>query len=206
MPIIAACLCVHVCPSFLSYKKLWHFNYIQYCLIITWNHLNILMLVFWVVMLCGLVGRYQHFGETYYLHLQPFRSAQHYNLEDQHQHLHYNENLRPHILNAVLNIDNCTEIATGSQCHSDFWVPHLVDLMKELVLEWDSIKFSYCELLALKCNQNLQIFKKMSTLQLDKYSVYVCMYVCVEVKVTKYSVCTYIFKFSILFRGVITVY
>jgi hypothetical protein len=32
------------------------------------------MLVFWMVMLCGLEGRYQSFGGTYclhYLHLQP---------------------------------------------------------------------------------------------------------------------------------------
>jgi hypothetical protein len=28
------------------------------------------MLVFWVVALCGLVGRYQRFGGTYCLHLQ----------------------------------------------------------------------------------------------------------------------------------------
>jgi hypothetical protein len=29
-----------------------------------------LMLVFWVVTLCGLRGRYQRFGETHCLHLQ----------------------------------------------------------------------------------------------------------------------------------------
>jgi hypothetical protein len=26
--------------------------------------------MYWVVMLCGLLGRYQHFGETYCLHIQ----------------------------------------------------------------------------------------------------------------------------------------
>jgi hypothetical protein len=32
---------------------------------------KILMKVFWVVIPCGLVGRYQHFGETYWLHRHP---------------------------------------------------------------------------------------------------------------------------------------
>jgi hypothetical protein len=31
--------------------------------------MKISMLVFWVVMLCGPVGKYQCFGETYYRHL-----------------------------------------------------------------------------------------------------------------------------------------
>jgi hypothetical protein len=30
-----------------------------------------IMLSFWVLAPCRLVGRYQHFGETYYLRLQP---------------------------------------------------------------------------------------------------------------------------------------
>jgi hypothetical protein len=33
-------------------------------------------LVFWVVTQCGLVGRYQRFGGTYCLHLQPWRWMQ----------------------------------------------------------------------------------------------------------------------------------
>jgi hypothetical protein len=32
---------------------------------------NFPMLVFWIVTPCGLIGRYQRFGETYCLHLQP---------------------------------------------------------------------------------------------------------------------------------------
>jgi hypothetical protein len=53
---------------------------------------KMLILVFSVVMLCGLEGRYQHFGGTYCLHLQPsfskmlvstFKSTWHYNPEDQ---------------------------------------------------------------------------------------------------------------------------
>jgi hypothetical protein len=34
------------------------------------------MLVFWVVTPCGLVGRYQRFGRTYCLNLQPRRPTQ----------------------------------------------------------------------------------------------------------------------------------
>jgi hypothetical protein len=30
------------------------------------------MLIFWVLTLCGIVGKYQRFGGTYYLHLQGF--------------------------------------------------------------------------------------------------------------------------------------
>jgi hypothetical protein len=29
------------------------------------------MLFFWIVTSCGLAGRYQRFGGTYFLHLQP---------------------------------------------------------------------------------------------------------------------------------------
>jgi hypothetical protein len=31
---------------------------------------KMLMLVFWVLTPCGLVGRYQYFDRTYFLHLQ----------------------------------------------------------------------------------------------------------------------------------------
>jgi hypothetical protein len=34
-----------------------------------------LLLFFWVVMLCGLIGRYKHYRETYRLHLQGLLSA-----------------------------------------------------------------------------------------------------------------------------------
>jgi hypothetical protein len=39
------------------------------------------MLVFWVVMPCGLVSRYQPFGKKYYLHLHPFSESQSFPLE-----------------------------------------------------------------------------------------------------------------------------
>jgi hypothetical protein len=39
--------------------------------IVSWTFLwDQSMLFFWVVTPCGLVGRYQHFGETYHLHFQ----------------------------------------------------------------------------------------------------------------------------------------
>jgi hypothetical protein len=52
-------------------------------------------------------GRYYHFGETNCLHLQPWtwrvyvstcKSTQHYNPEDQHQHLHCYMNLKSHVI------------------------------------------------------------------------------------------------------------
>jgi hypothetical protein len=59
-------------------------------------------LVFWVVIPCGLVGRYKLFGGTYHLHFQTdlkmevvcssetlistYKSTQHYNPEDQKDH------------------------------------------------------------------------------------------------------------------------
>jgi hypothetical protein len=80
------------------------------------------------IMLCGLVGRYQCFGETCFVHVRfqalnimlcssseltclkmeklcfsetlvcTYMSTQHYNPEDQQRHLHCNENLKYHIL------------------------------------------------------------------------------------------------------------
>lgn len=64
---------------------------------------SVMMLVFWAVTPCGLTGRYQHCGEAYYLHLQPWRqfvcaykSTLCHNPEDQHQNLHFFENLLSH--------------------------------------------------------------------------------------------------------------
>jgi hypothetical protein len=57
------------------------------------------LLVFWVVTPCGLVHRYQHFGETYCLHLQGWNICIYLQVhmvvtpEDQHQHLHCYKNL-----------------------------------------------------------------------------------------------------------------
>jgi hypothetical protein len=56
---------------------------------------KMLMLVFWIVMLCGLVGRYQCFGGTFCFHLRAsvcsserlvctYESTQHNYPEDQH--------------------------------------------------------------------------------------------------------------------------
>jgi hypothetical protein len=62
------------------------------------------MLVFWVVTPCGLVGRYQRFGETYCLLLQGLtfvstcKSTRRYNPEDQHRYLHRRENLKYRVL------------------------------------------------------------------------------------------------------------
>jgi hypothetical protein len=66
---------------------------------------KMLMLVFWIVTPCGLVGRYQRFGGTYCLHLQVFspkavcssqtlvstyKSTQHFNLKTKiNRHISY---------------------------------------------------------------------------------------------------------------------
>jgi hypothetical protein len=56
-------------------------------------------LVFWVLTPCGLVGRYQRFGGTYYLHLQTFVAI-------------YNTN--PHdVTKQTTNIDIFTAVRTS---------------------------------------------------------------------------------------------
>jgi hypothetical protein len=67
-------------------------------------------MVFWIVMACGLVGRYQRFGRTYCLHLQgPDNGGSIYLLvhtalqpRRQHQRLHHRYNLKFHQINRFI--------------------------------------------------------------------------------------------------------
>jgi hypothetical protein len=54
------------------------------------------MMMFWVLTQCRLVGRYQHFGETYYLQVQSFSPNPSQNPEEQHRNPHRHDNLKSH--------------------------------------------------------------------------------------------------------------
>jgi hypothetical protein len=68
-------------------------------------HYTTPMLVFCVVVLCVLVGRYERFEEIFCLHLEGFsetlvstyKSTRRYNPEDEYLHLHRRENLKSHL-------------------------------------------------------------------------------------------------------------
>jgi hypothetical protein len=76
---------------------------------------------FWVVMLCGLIHRYQCFRETYCLHLQAWRtlvsiyeSTWHHNPEQQHHHRH--ENLKSQVKWLLWRMYQALSKSVGSNC------------------------------------------------------------------------------------------
>jgi hypothetical protein len=68
--------------------EIFHLHSIFFCKVLQRNQrvCHLWMLVFRVVILCGLVGRYQDFGGTL---VSNYKSMCHYNLEYQYQHLHH---------------------------------------------------------------------------------------------------------------------
>jgi hypothetical protein len=50
--------------------------------------------LFWAVTQCGLIGRYQRFGEARETMVSTYESTQRHSPEEQHRHLHRRENLK----------------------------------------------------------------------------------------------------------------
>jgi hypothetical protein len=79
-----------------------------------------LMMMFWVLVSCRLVGREQGFGET----VSIFRAKTHQNPEEHHHHPHRRENLKSHIseftwgdLKTLSRDNRCSDRDSNSWSH-----------------------------------------------------------------------------------------
>lgn len=117
-PFMHIMICIIIMEIFnLLWSKMWKLNGDKFRLCgRCWKTSYFIMMMFlWVLVLCGLAGRCQHFTETYYLLLRGWselkmetvyvsktmestnQSTWHQNPEELHYYCHHCENLKSHI-------------------------------------------------------------------------------------------------------------